>query len=309
MFKTMTLPFEALQKRLPAEPLLSPPAMPWPRAASGKVRDIHDAGDYWLIVASDRLSAFDVILPDGIPGKGIILTQLSLWWFERTQGLMQNHLPDGHERLLDDYLGDYPALRHRSMLVRKLKPLPIEAVVRGYLAGSGWKTYQRTGKLFDLTLPPGLRESDALPEPLFTPTSKAQQGHDEPLSHAEGQKLLGEKRFEAVKTASLALFREGQRLAHQAGILLADTKFEFGEDAAGNLFLIDEVLTPDSSRYWPANDYAPGRGQHAYDKQFVRDYLETLDWDKTAPGPHLPSAVIRQTHERYLEAYRRLTAL
>lgn len=282
--------------------------MPWPRAASGKVRDIHDAGKYWLIVATDRLSAFDVILPDGIPGKGIILTQLSLWWFERTQCLMQNHLPDGHERLLDEYLGDYPALRYRSMLVRKLKPLPIEAVVRGYLAGSGWKTYQRTGTLFDLTLPPGLRESDALPEPLFTPTSKVQQGHDEPLSHTEGRQLLGEKRFDAVKNASLALFREGQRLARQAGILLADTKFEFGEDASGNLFLIDEVLTPDSSRYWPADDYAPGRGQQAYDKQYVRDYLETLDWDKTAPGPHLPSAVIEQTRERYLEAYRRLTA-
>ncbi len=292
-----------IEAALPTTALREIDGLPFPKVASGKVREIYDAGDAFLIIASDRLSAFDVILPDGIPGKGIILTQISLYWFEESSELIQNHLVPNHSEALAELLKGHEKLIPRSMLVQKLKPLPLEAVVRAYLAGSGWKDYLQTGSLFGIPVPAGLTESGALPVPLFTPTTKAAAGsHDLPLSHEEGEKLIGEKLFEEVRDVSLRLFGLGVSAARKAGLLLADTKFEFGTDASGQLFLIDEILTPDSSRYWPADEYAPGGPQTAFDKQFVRDYLETLDWDKTAPGPNLPVEVVEQTQARYLEA-------
>jgi phosphoribosylaminoimidazole-succinocarboxamide synthase len=280
--------------------------LPWPKIGSGKVRELFDVGDALLIVATDRLSAFDVILPDGIPGKGILLTQLSLWWFERTSQLTPNHLWPNHQAEVARRLKDYPQLLGRSMLARKLRPLPIEAVVRGYLAGSGWKVYRETGRLFDQAIPPGMRESDQLPQPIFTPTSKAHAGHDEPLTATQCSALLGAQRYVEVRELSLKLFELGTREAARCGLILADTKFEFGTDAEGKLYLIDEVLTPDSSRFWPADGYQSGRAQHAFDKQYVRDHLEALPWNKTAPGPRLPAEIIQQTQRRYLEAVEHL---
>ena len=298
---------DALEAALPREALREIDGLPYPKVASGKVREIFDTGEALLLVASDRLSAFDVILPDGIPGKGIILTQMSLHWFEETRQLIRNHLVEDHAAALAEALKGREELIPRSMLVRKLKPLPIEAVVRQYLAGSGWKDYLQTGSLFGLPVPAGLRESEALPTPLFTPTTKAAAGnHDLPISHEEGERLLGVERFEEVRDVSIQLFSLGTAYARKAGLILADTKFEFGSDADDSLFLIDEVLTPDSSRYWPADAHEPGHPQTAFDKQYVRDYLETLDWNKTAPGPSLPAEVIRQTQARYLEAARKL---
>ena len=299
--------YNTLINVLPESALRHIENLPFEKIGSGKVREIYDAGDHLLIIASDRLSAFDVVLPDGIPGKGIILTQMSLYWFEETKTLIQNHLVDNHSEELAALLKDSPELIPRSMLVKKLKPLPMEAVVRKYLAGSGWKDYLQTGSLFGIPVPPGLLESAALPAPLFTPTSKAEAGtHDIPLTHDEGAKLLGQDLFDEVRDVSLNLFSLGTRAAKDAGLILADTKFEFGTDATGSLFLIDEILTPDSSRYWPMSEYQPGKPQTAYDKQYVRDYLETLDWDKTAPGPSLPPKVIEQTRARYLEAAQKL---
>jgi phosphoribosylaminoimidazole-succinocarboxamide synthase len=296
-----------LAKALPERALREIGELPHPRVGSGKVREIYDTGEHLLIIASDRLSAFDVVLPDGIPGKGIILTQMSLYWFAETAALVPNHLVADHAQALAAALGARSDLVPRSMLVRKLQPLPIEAVVRQYLAGSGWKDYLRTGRLFGLPVPSGLRESEALPAPLFTPTTKAAAGsHDLPVSHEQGAALIGADRFEEVRDISLRLFALGSAAARRAGLILADTKFEFGTDNDGRVYLIDEILTPDSSRYWPAADYAPGRTQQAFDKQYVRDYLETLDWDKTAPGPALPEPVIRQTQARYLEAARKI---
>jgi phosphoribosylaminoimidazole-succinocarboxamide synthase len=295
-----------IKAALPSTALTRVDGLPWPKIGSGKVRELFDVGDALLIVATDRLSAFDVILPDGIPGKGILLTQLSLGWFARTAALTPNHLLPNHDAEIASRLKDFPQLQGRSMLVRKLRPLPIEAVVRGYLAGSGWKTYKQTGMLFDQTIPSGLTESEKLPQPIFTPTSKANAGHDEPLTATQCTGLLGAQRYVEVRELSLKLYEFGAREAARAGVILADTKFEFGTDASGKLYLIDEVLTPDSSRYWPAKDYAPGRSQMAYDKQYVRDHLETLNWNKTAPGPHLPAAIIQQTQKRYLEAIERL---
>jgi phosphoribosylaminoimidazole-succinocarboxamide synthase len=283
------------------------PALPFRHVASGKVREIYDVGDTFLIIATDRLSAFDVVLPDGIPGKGIILTQMSLYWFEETRALIDNHLVADHAEAVATALSAFPDLVPRAMLVRKLRPLPLEAVVRQYLAGSGWKNYVQTGQLFGLPVPAGLRESEALPVPLFTPTTKAAVGeHDLPVTHGQAAALIGAPLFEQVMDVSLKLFSLGAAAARKAGLLLADTKFEFGTDEAGQLTLIDEILTPDSSRYWPADTYAPGRSQEAFDKQFVRDYLETLDWDKRPPGPCLPADVISQTRARYLEAARKL---
>ncbi len=299
--------YNTLQNLLPETALRDIEDLPFQKIGSGKVREIYDTGDHFLIIASDRLSAFDVVLPDGIPGKGIILTQMSLHWFRESQDLIQNHLVENHSQALSELLKDHPDLIPRSMLVRKLQPLPMEAVVRQYLAGSGWKDYLQTGSLFGLPVPAGLRESSLLPAPLFTPTSKAAAGtHDLPLTHEEGCDLLGLDRFNEVKDVSLNLFALGTMAAKEAGLILADTKFEFGTDEAGALFLIDEILTPDSSRYWPASEYQAGRAQMAYDKQYVRDYLETLDWDKTAPGPNLPDKVIAQTQARYLEAAQKL---
>ncbi len=302
----MGLELSRIKAVLPAEALTRVEGLPFPKIGSGKVRELFDAGDALLIIATDRLSAFDVILPDGIPGKGVLLTQLSLWWFQRLAAQTPNHLFPDHDGEIARRLRDWPHLQARSMIVRKLKPLPVEAVVRGYLAGSGWKDYQKTGRVIDQGLPPGLRESERLPQPLFTPTSKAHAGHDEPLTAAQTTATLGARRYVEVRDLSLRLYELGAREAARAGLVLADTKFEFGTDEAGKLFLIDEALTPDSSRYWPAADYAPGRPQHAFDKQYVRDYLETLDWPKTAPGPRLPPELIQQTQLRYLEAVERL---
>jgi phosphoribosylaminoimidazole-succinocarboxamide synthase len=305
-WRFMGLDLPRIKAALPAEALTRIDGLPFPKIGSGKVRELFDAGDALLIVATDRLSAFDVILPDGIPGKGVLLTQLSLWWFQRLAALTPNHLFPDHDAEIARRLRDWPHLQARSMIVRKLKPLPVEAVVRGYLAGSGWKDYRQNGRVIDQVLPPGLRESERLPQPLFTPTSKAQAGHDEPLTAAQTTATLGARRYVEVRDLSLRLYELGAREAARAGLVLADTKFEFGVDETGKLFLIDEVLTPDSSRYWPAADYAPGRPQHAFDKQYVRDYLETLAWPKTAPGPRLPADLIKQTQLRYLEAIERL---
>ncbi|HVU37567.1 MAG TPA: phosphoribosylaminoimidazolesuccinocarboxamide synthase [Opitutales bacterium] len=298
--------YDQIKAALPREALTRIEGLPWPKIGSGKVRELFDAGDALLIVATDRLSAFDVILPDGIPGKGILLTQLSLWWFARTARLTPNHVLPNHDAEVAKRLKDFPRLQGRSMFVRKLRPLPVEAVVRGYLAGSGLKAYKETGRLFDQVIPAGLGESDQLPQPIFTPTSKANAGHDEPLTGTQCAALLGAQRYVEVRELSLKLFELGTREAARAGLILADTKFEFGTDADGKLYLIDEVLTPDSSRYWPADSYQPGRAQMAFDKQYVRDHLETLKWNKTPPGPHLPAEIIGQTQRRYLEAVERL---
>lgn len=299
----MYLNARQLESALPREPLTRIDSLPHRKVGSGKVREIYEAGDSLLIIATDRLSAFDVILPDGIPGKGMILTQMSLYWFSETAALVRNHLVPGHTAALREVLKGHEHLVPRSMLVRKLNPLPIEAVVRQYLAGSGWKSYLKTGSLFGMPVPGGLRESETLPAPVFTPTTKAPAGeHDVPVSHEEAGRQIGESVFAEVLDISLRLFALGAASARKAGLILADTKFEFGTDASGNLHLIDEILTPDSSRYWPAADYQAGRPQRAFDKQYVRDYLETLDWDKKAPGPGLPKEVIQQTRARYLEA-------
>ena len=295
-----------IKQSIPNEALLAIDNLSLPKAGSGKVREIYDLGDKLLIIATDRISAFDVIMPNGVPGKGILLTQLSLYWFERTRGIVDNHLVPNHEAALKALLANDPHLVPRSMLVRKLEPLTIEAVVRGYLSGSGWKDYTTTGKLFGQDVPSGLVESERLPRPMFTPTTKASEGHDLPLSLKETEDILGSETYHRVVAMSMDLFALGQKLADAVGLILADTKFEFGRDDNGEIVLIDEVLTPDSSRYWPKDDYSPGRGQHAFDKQFVRDYLETLDWDKTPPAPTLPEEVVIQSFGRYLGALERL---
>lgn len=297
---------EDIRSSLPTTALRQIDGLPYPHLGSGKVREMYDLGDSLLIVATDRLSAFDVILPDGIPGKGILLTQLSRWWFDRMGDLGPHHLLDNQDQTIRSRLPDNPDLWHRSMIVRKLKPLAVEAVIRGALAGSGWKEYRQTGSLWGHPLPAGLVESSMLPAPLFTPTTKAAAGHDEPLTTESCRNLLGTDLHQAVLSRSLAIFERATAIAKQAGLILADTKFEFGLDDSGTLFLIDEILTPDSSRYWPDDDYQPGRPQTAFDKQFVRDYLETLDWDKTPPGPSLPAEIIQRTQQRYLEALQRL---
>ena len=299
--------FAAIAAALPPAARTTITDLPFPLLASGKVREIFDLGDALLLTATDRLSAFDVILPDGIPGKGIILTQMSLWWFEQTRGLIANHL-------LPDQAGEFSRrgivdrdLQLRSMIVQKLKPLPIECVARGYLIGSGWSSYQKTGAVCGLRLPAGLRQADRLPVPIFTPTTKAPKGqHDAPIDDAQGAAAIGSALYEKVKTTSLALYQLGHDRARAAGMILADTKFEFGTDAAGKLILIDEVLTPDSSRYWPADSYAPGGSPPSYDKQFVRDHLLAINWNQQPPAPHLPSDVITRTREKYLAALKNL---
>jgi len=274
--------------------------------ASGKVRDIFDLGDALLMVATDRISAFDVIMQEGLAGKGILLTQISLYWFERVKSLVRHHLVDDHSARIAELAQTYPELARRSMIVKKLQPLPIEAVVRGYLSGSGWKTYRETGKLFEYALAGNYQESSQLPEPLFTPSTKANDGHDMPINCADAGGLIGQTLFDQVRNLSIQLYRMGVEHAKVANLILADTKFEFGLDESNELYLIDEVLTPDSSRYWPQEGYSPGRAQPSFDKQFVRDYLESLDWDKTPPPPTLPSEVLSGTLERYVHAYRAL---
>jgi len=274
-------------------------------AARGKVRDIYDAGDKLLIVATDRLSAFDVILPTPIPDKGRVLTQLSLFWFDLLRDVIPNHVVSGTE--LPAAFGAYREdLAGRSMLVRKTEPLPIECVVRGYVSGSGWKDYQATGKICGIALPAGLRESDRLPEPIFTPATKAATGHDENISFERAASLVGNERAQRVRDVSLEIYRRAAAYAAPRGILLADTKFEFGL-LNDELIWIDEALTPDSSRFWPAAQYRPGGPQPSFDKQFVRDYLESIHWPKTPPGPELPPEVVSATRGKYREAYRILT--
>ncbi|MBQ6535007.1 MAG: phosphoribosylaminoimidazolesuccinocarboxamide synthase, partial [Opitutales bacterium] len=238
---------------LPKDALMTVDGLPFKKVSKGKVRENFDLGDELLIVATDRISAFDVIMPNGVPGKGVLLTQISLWWFEQAAKIMPTHLADNHSERVAELLADFPHLIDRSMIVKKLKPMPVEAIARGYLAGSGWKEYSSTGKLFEFELPAGLRESEKLPVPLFTPTTKAAEGHDMPITNAECEKLLGSEIFKTIKNASLKLYDMGAKKAAQCGIILADTKFEFGADANGKVYLIDEVLTPDSSRYWPAD--------------------------------------------------------
>ena len=276
-------------------------------AAQGKVRDIYDLGDQLLIVASDRLSAFDVVLPTGIPDKGRVLTQLSLFWFDLLRDVIPNHVLSATEfpAAFVDYRQE---LAGRSMVVRKTQPLPVECVVRGYVSGSGWKDYLASGKICGIPLPPGLRESDRLPEPIFTPATKAVTGHDENISFEQAASLIGRQLAERVRAISIEIYERAAKYAEPRGILLADTKFEFGllKNSAGEdeLIWIDEALTPDSSRFWPAAQYQPGGPQPSFDKQFVRDYLERIQWPKTPPGPELPPDVVSATRAKYREAYR-----
>ena len=271
-------------------------------AARGKVRDIYDLGDKLLIVATDRLSAFDVVMPTPIPDKGRVLTQLSLFWFDLLRDLIPNHVLSATEfpAPFDKYPDD---LASRSMLVRKTQPLPIECVARGYLSGSGWKEYQASGTVCGIALPPGLKESDKLPQPIFTPATKATTGHDENISFEQAAEIVGKPLAEKARAITLEIYRRAAAYAEPRGILLADTKFEFGL-LNGEMIWIDEALTPDSSRFWPAAQYVPGGPQPSFDKQFVRDYLERIRWPKTPPGPELPADVVAGTRAKYREAYR-----
>ncbi len=275
----------------------------------GKVRDVYVVdNEHLLIVSTDRISAFDCILPTQIRRKGEVLTALSSFWFERLKHIVPNHLVTTEVQLMPSLVQHYVDVLHgRSMLVRRTEVFPVECVVRGYLAGSGWKDYQRSGTVCGHRLPPGLRESDKLSEPLFTPATKAEQGHDENISEARMRDIIGLDVTERLRDASLALYREAEAYARTRGIIIADTKFEFGRDTGGQILLIDEVLTPDSSRFWPARDYEAGHSQTSFDKQFVRDYLETLVWNKQSPAPPLPLQVAEATTERYLQAHRLLT--
>ncbi len=274
----------------------------------GKVRDIYKVGGCLLIVATDRLSAFDVVLPTPIPGKGCILTQMSLFWFEKLKDLVPNHLIQTDVAQFPEELKPFSkSLEDRSMLVKEAKPLPIECIVRGYIAGSGWKDYLRTGSLCGINLPEGMLESQQLPDAMFTPSTKADVGsHDENISFEQVRKLLGKDVAEKARDISIRLYKIAADYARERGVIIADTKFELGI-SGGELILIDEVLTPDSSRFWPAEDYSPGRSQPSFDKQFVRDYLESISWDKKPPGPELPADIAKKTRQRYLEALRRLT--
>ncbi|HNQ56703.1 MAG: phosphoribosylaminoimidazolesuccinocarboxamide synthase [Burkholderiales bacterium] len=280
-----------------------------PLIARGKVRDIYAVGEQqMLIVTTDRLSAFDVILPDPIPDKGRVLTAVSSFWFERLAHIVPNHLTGIDPESVVQGEDERAQVRGRAVVVKRLKPLPVEAVVRGYLIGSGWKDYQKTGAVCGIPLPAGLKMASRLPQPLFTPSTKAEQGaHDENIDFATVEKLLGRALAEQVRDVTLRFYGEASDYAASRGIIIADTKFEFGLDASGRLHLIDEALTPDSSRFWPADEYQEGISPPSFDKQIVRDYLETLDWNKQAPGPKLPPEIIAKTTAKYREAYERLS--
>ena len=273
----------------------------------GKVRDIYEVGDYLLMIATDRISAFDVVLPNSIPGKGRLLTQISLYWLSQVQGIIKNHIVATEVR-------DYPSVCHKyadqlegkSMLVKKAKPMPVECIVRGYLSGSGWKEYQKSGTVCSMKLPEGLLESSKLAAPIFTPSTKADEGHDINISFEEMKKIVGQDMGEKLRDVSLKVYTKARDLAEKKGIIIADTKFEFGM-FNDELILIDEVLTPDSSRFWSAKTYQPGKGQDSYDKQIVRDYLLTLDWDQTYPGPVLPDEIVNKAIARYREIYEIIT--
>jgi phosphoribosylaminoimidazole-succinocarboxamide synthase len=280
-----------------------------PLLGRGKVRDIYAVGrDHLLIVTTDRLSAFDVVLPDPIPDKGRVLNELSNFWFRKLSHIVPNHLDGVAPDTVVKGVEEAAQVKGRSVVARKLKPLPVEAVVRGYLIGSGWKDYQKTGAVCGIPLPKGLKQADKLPEVIFTPATKAEAGaHDENISFAQVEKMIGRDLAAKLRDVSIRLYREAAEFAKERGIIIADTKFEFGTDAKGNLVLIDEALTADSSRFWPADQYRPGSSPPSFDKQYVRDYLETLDWNKTPPGPRLPADVIAKTSAKYREALRRLT--
>ena len=277
----------------------------------GKVRDMYEVDDYLLMVATDRISAYDVVLASLIPDKGAVLTQLSAFWFERTASIVPNHMvstdPAGYPAALRPHAD---LLAGRSMLVRRTRPVPIECVARGYLAGSGWREYRETGRVCGVELPAGLRESDRLPQPIFTPATKAESGHDINISAEEAGRIVGADLVSRLRDLTLELYTHGAAHAEQRGIIVADTKFEFGlvsGNGADEIVLIDEALTPDSSRFWPLESYAPGRGQASFDKQYVRDYLDEIEWDRRPPAPELPAAVIERTRDKYREAYRLLT--
>ncbi len=277
------------------------------KVCRGKVREVFEVDDQLLLVATDRISAFDVILPNSIPQKGRVLTQLSVFWFQQLASVVPNHLISADVESFPPQLKAFrEQLEGRSMLVRRCDPLAIECVVRGYLAGSGWKEYSEKGTVCEIRLAVGLRQSDQLPEPIFTPATKAVSGHDENISFEHAARIVGTELAERVRDLSLCLYRQGRNYARQKGIIISDTKFEFGLSDS-QLFLIDEAFTPDSSRFWPADQYEPGKSQPSFDKQFIRDYLETLDWDKKPPGPRLPDAIVQATSDRYLQAYRLLT--
>ena len=280
-----------------------------PKVRSGKVREMFDLGDRLLMVASDRISAYDVVMPNGIPRKGEVLTLFSHFWFDRAADLVPNHLLSKADEPLPEAVQSHAdQIGRRAMVVKKAQPLAIECVVRGYLAGSGWKEYQKQGTVCGINLPDGLENSSQLPEPIFTPATKAEEGHDENISFDEAVNIVGKNVAEQARELSIKLYERGRHHAAEKGIIIADTKFEFGI-FEGELILIDEVLTPDSSRFWLADLYAPGKSQPSFDKQFVRDYLETLDWDKTPPGPELPADIVQKTSEKYIEAYTRVTGL
>jgi phosphoribosylaminoimidazole-succinocarboxamide synthase len=275
----------------------------------GKVRDVYSVDDeHFLIVATDRISAFDCVLPTPIARKGEVLTQLSRFWFDRLSHITPHHLVSADIEAMPERVRRHSdVLRGRSMYARRTEVFPVECVVRGYLVGSGWKDYKRTGEVCGHRLAEGLRESDKLPEPIFTPATKAEEGHDENISEARMRDIIGDEATNALRDISLRLYTEASDYARTRGIIIADTKFEFGRDRDGQIILIDEALTPDSSRFWPASEYEPGRSQPSFDKQYVRDYLESLDWNKQPPAPPLPQEVAEATTERYLEAYRLLT--
>lgn len=300
VMKTPTTPSQRdviLETALPGIPLFK----------KGKVREVYDLGETLLIVASDRISAFDVVLGNGIPWKGKVLTALSCFWFDLTKEIVPNHLLSSRNSDFPKQLQPHAAvLRGRSLWVKKTQPLPVECVVRGYLAGSGWKEYQQSQSVCAVPLPKGLKESSQLPEPIFTPSTKADGGHDENISEKQMKKIIGEETGEKVKQLSLEIYKKAAAFAQKRGILIADTKFEFGLKG-GELILIDEILTPDSSRFWPEASYREGTSPASFDKQFVRDYLESIRWNKKPPAPALPEEVILKTQEKYLEAYRRLT--
>src|SRR4051812_23748182 len=278
-----------------------PPVSDLPLLASGKVREMYDLGDRLLMVASDRISTYDVVHPTPIPDKGKVLTALCVFWFDRTGQIVPNHFLSATDGVPDD-------VRGRALVVRKLDMLPVECVVRGYITGSGWKDYQATGSVSGIELPPGLQESERLPQPIFTPSTKAETGHDEAIDFEQAAELVGSRELmDELRRASIALYSAAADHAASRGIVLADTKFEFGRAGDGRLTLGDEVLTPDSSRFWPADDYVPGRGQPSFDKQYVRDWASSTGWDKTPPAPAIPDDVVAGTRERYVEAYERIS--
>ena len=292
-----------------ATPILQSDIKSLPLLHRGKVRDLYEVNaQHLLIVQTDRLSAFDVILPDPIPGKGEVLTRVSNFWFDKLRHVIPNHLTGIAPEFVVNGEDEQAQVKNRAFVTRKLKPLPIEAIVRGYLAGSGWKDYQKCGSVCGIKLPAGLREAEKLPQPLFTPSTKAAAGaHDENISFAQAVELLGEARASEVRDAALTLYTEAADYAAGKGIIIADTKFEFGVDEAGKLYLIDEALTPDSSRFWPADQYHVGSNPPSFDKQFVRDWMETSGWNKRQPAPHVPPDVLQKTADKYREAARRLT--